>query len=73
MQIKLTGRGAMRVTYVCETCGGKTVTRDAWAEWDEEQQDWVLGAAFDYAFCHDCEEETNLEEVELADEPADQE
>jgi hypothetical protein len=56
----------MRVTFICETCSSKLVTRDAWAEWDEELQDWVLGAAFDYAFCHVCEEETNLEEVTLA-------
>ncbi|HEV2746955.1 MAG TPA: hypothetical protein VGW34_06615 [Allosphingosinicella sp.] len=54
------------VDYVCKTCGGNSVTRDAWAEWDAEAQEWVLGAAFDYAFCHHCEEETNLVEVELA-------
>lgn len=27
-------------------------------------QDWVLGAAFD-DYCHDCEPETRLEEVDL--------
>ncbi|MCW3838204.1 hypothetical protein ACFQ1E_19125 [Sphingomonas canadensis] len=57
----------MRVTYICRDCGGKTVTRDAWAAWDERTQDWVLGAAFDYAYCHDCENETKLKEVALAD------
>ena len=41
------------------------MTRDAWAEWDAETQDWTLGAAFDYAFCHDCEAETKLVEVDL--------
>ena len=55
-----------RVTFVCNTCGSDFVTRDAWAEWDVEDQDWILGAAFDYAFCHKCEEETRLVEVELA-------
>lgn len=55
----------MAVTYLCKTCGSKTVTRDAWAAWDEEAQDWVLGAAFDYAFCHDCDGETRLEEKPL--------
>jgi len=54
------------VDYVCERCGGNTVTRDAWAAWDVEAQEWVLGAAFDYAYCHDCDEETRLEEVDLA-------
>jgi len=53
------------VDYVCRTCGGKTVTRDAWAAWDAGAQDWLLGAAFDYAFCHDCEGETQLVEVDL--------
>jgi hypothetical protein len=53
----------MPVTYICSTCDGETVTRDAWAEWDVEAQDWVLGAAFDDAFCHDCEAETRLVEV----------
>jgi len=55
-----------RVTYICNMCGGKTVTRDAWAEWDEDSQEWVLGAAYDYAFCHDCQDETPLVVVELA-------
>lgn len=54
------------VDYVCNMCGGNTVTRDAWAEWDAAAQAWSLGSAFDYAFCHDCEEETNLVEVDLA-------
>lgn len=58
----MTGR---TVKYVCNMCGGDTVTRDAWAEWDVDTQDWVLGAAYDYAFCHDCEEETRLMEVKL--------
>ena len=62
----------MRITYVCETCGGNTVTRDAWAEWNVAEQDWVLGAAYDYAFCHDCQEETHLVEVELAFDAGDQ-
>ena len=39
--------------------------RDAWAEWNAGAQEWVLGAAYDYAYCHDCDEETNLVEVDL--------
>ena len=53
------------VDYICNICGGNTVTRDAWAEWDADAQDWTLGAVYDQAFCHDCEEETNLVEVDL--------
>jgi hypothetical protein len=57
-------RGAgLRIDFVCRDCGGNSVSRDAWAEWDVEAQDWVLGSAFDYAFCHDCEAETRLEEI----------
>lgn len=53
------------VDYVCNMCGGNTVTRDAWAEWDAAAQEWTLGAVYDYAFCHDCQEETRLVEVML--------
>ena len=58
----------MAVEIVCGTCGGNRVTRDAWAEWAVAEQQWTLGAVFDYAYCHDCLAETRLEEVQL-DEP----
>lgn len=51
------------VRMVCEECSSEHVTRDAWAEWDADQQEWVLGAVYDYAFCHDCEAETHILEV----------
>lgn len=60
-----------RVIYLCDKCDSDLVTRDAWAEWNAEQQDWVLGAAFDYTFCHKCEAETQMVEVELKPEPQD--
>ncbi|HEX8669279.1 MAG TPA: hypothetical protein VF727_13005 [Allosphingosinicella sp.] len=50
---------------ICRTCGGTAVTRDAWAEWDAGTQQWVLGSVFDYAYCHDCDEETQIEEAGL--------
>lgn len=56
---------ATKVRIVCETCRSELVTRDAWAEWDVDAQDWTLGAVYDYAFCHDCQEETHLQEVPL--------
>lgn len=52
---------------VCGTCGSTLVTRDAWAEWDEEEQDWILGAAYDYSFCHFCEGETRIQELPIKD------
>lgn len=54
------------IAIVCATCGSRDVSRDAWADWDEQAQDWVLRVAFDYAHCHVCDEETKLREVLLA-------
>lgn len=45
---------------VCERCGSEMVTRDAWAEWNVERQEWVLSAVFDYAFCHNCASRTDI-------------
>lgn len=53
------------VDYLCNICSGNTVTRDAWAEWDSARQEWTLGAVYDYAYCHDCEAETRLVEVDV--------
>ena len=50
---------------VCEACGSTLVTRDAWAEWDEDAQDWVLGVIYDYAFCHTCQADAHLQEKPL--------
>ena len=54
-----------RVKIVCYTCNSSKVTRDAWASWDEATQDWVLAAVYDYAFCHNCENDTRLTEAPL--------
>lgn len=54
-----------RTEIICGNCGGDNVSRDAWANWDTGTQQWVLGAVFDYGQCHDCGEESSLEEVEL--------
>ena len=53
------------IAIVCSVCGSKDVSRDAWADWDEQAQDWVLRVVFDYAHCHVCDEETSLREVPL--------
>jgi hypothetical protein len=59
-----------RVTYLCARCESVLVTLDAWAEWNVDQQEWVLGATYDHTFCHKCEGQTHLVEVELAPAPA---
>ncbi|MCB2061022.1 MAG: hypothetical protein R3E09_00395 [Novosphingobium sp.] len=51
------------VRKICKGCRSETVTRDAWAEWDVERQEWVLGSLFDYAFCHNCASRTQIEDV----------
>lgn len=58
-------RSQRRIAIVCRDCGGNNVARDAWAEWDVETQDWVLGPVFDQGFCYDCEREARLDEVEI--------
>ena len=54
-----------KLRMVCEECGSPEVTRDAWAEWDEDTQDWVLGAVFDYAYSHKCQGDAHIEEVPI--------
>jgi hypothetical protein len=51
------------IRMVCHECGCEEVTRDAWAEWDAGAQEWVLGAVFDYAYCHKCDHSTHIEAV----------
>lgn len=57
----------MRIKIVCAHCGSDDVMRDAWAVWNEETQQWELGAVFDAAFCEKCEGDATLEEVELVE------
>jgi hypothetical protein len=53
-----------RIKMVCATCGSDDVLRDAWAEWDVEQQQWVLQNVFDHAVCEGaCEGETRIKEI----------
>ena len=59
-----------RIDIICGECGGGNVMRDAWAVWDLEEQDWVLGAVFDAGHCDDCEREARLEETELTPQPS---
>jgi len=49
---------------ICDVCGSENVSRDAWASWDYEKQEWVLQSVFDDAFCHVCEDLTGIEKVE---------
>lgn len=57
----------MAMTIVCKDCGSDDVSRDAWACWNVERQDWVLQVVFDAGFCQRCEEEAGLEERQIAE------
>jgi hypothetical protein len=52
-----------QMRIVCSWCGSANVSRDAWASWNVEKQDWELGAVFDAGFCQACECERDLSEV----------
>jgi hypothetical protein len=52
---------------LCAHCKGDDVVVDAWAEWSLEKQEWVLRTAFDNAYCIDCEEACDVDEVETHD------
>lgn len=55
-----------RITIKCAECGGSNVMRDAWAVWDDEEQDWILGAVMDEGYCEDCDGEATLTEEPLS-------
>jgi hypothetical protein len=62
--------GKKKISIICSSCGSKNVMRDAWAEWDEDAQDWTLHSTLDQGYCEDCEGEAHLDEAPLAKEPA---
>ncbi len=59
----------MRTRKVCSRCHSTEVRHDAWAEWDEDSQEWVLSELFDYAYCLDCDGETGIHDESLPDNP----
>jgi len=50
---------------VCLACKGTNIVADAFAEWDEDRQEWVLRSTYDYHVCDDCGEEDNWEMQEI--------
>jgi hypothetical protein len=41
----------------CVECGSLDVAFDAWAEWDTENQKWIVGDTYDNAWCQSCEKD----------------
>lgn len=42
-------------TYLCKHCGSNDVLFDAWAQWNDETQEFELSNTFDDALCGECE------------------
>ena len=54
-----------KIKMVCRDCGSDDVRQDAYAAWDDTEQDWVLAGTYDDAFCCACEGEARLEIADL--------
>ena len=39
----------------CTSCGSADILRDAYACWDENQQEWVLHSCYDDFRCENCD------------------
>ena len=54
------------IEIACGWCASTDVARDAWAEWDVDRQEWVLGRVMDDGWCFACERERELTERDCA-------
>ena len=50
----MTSETPRRIKFVCSQCGSDQIVKDAWAEWDTENQCWELGSIFDHTECQGC-------------------
>ena len=57
-----------KITYVCADCGSDDLLADAWAQWDEEKQEFVLmDADLGSYWCRQCDGETKrIKEKEIS-------
>lgn len=50
-----------KVTPICGTCGSDEVRIEAWAEWNDVKQNWVIqDALHDNMVCADCGKDTQI-------------
>lgn len=52
---------------VCTKCGSDDVLIDAYARWNPYKDGYELDNVFEYCFCNKCEEECDLEDIEVED------
>jgi|GEM_PF-2869653 len=57
------------VKMCCAVCGSEEVLRDAYAQWDVAQQQWILHSVYDNAVCEKCDGDADLKEVPIEAEP----
>ena len=56
----------MKIRITCKKCGSEAVERDASVFWHEESQSWLVSNFYTHKpICHDCGDETELEEFQL--------
>ncbi|CCW16957.1 hypothetical protein EBBID32_12960 [Sphingobium indicum BiD32] len=53
------GRKDKPVEPACRDCGSTNLTRDAFAGWDSDTQQWVLSAIYQSTTCHACDAESD--------------
>lgn len=56
-----------KIKYVCEACGSEDVVWDAYAEWNQDTQEFELRSTFDYSVCNTCGKENCAVEHEITE------
>jgi len=51
-----------KLQMLCPNCGGSSITKDATAEWDEDNQEWGMAGICDSGWCQDCDTEVRYAE-----------
>lgn len=55
------------ITPTCSECHGTNIRKDAYAEWDNDKQEWVLFNTFDKPnWCENCEGECSIDWKEIS-------
>ncbi len=52
-----------KIKFICNDCGSDDVYRDAWTEWNIENQEWELQSTYDQHHCNQCENVCGVTEV----------
>lgn len=58
----------MKIKYICARCKSDSVGEEAFCDWNVEKQTWEIANFTGEAFCHDCADSTELEEVQIGGE-----